>query len=244
MMDMHMEIDPPVKQEELKINEKDLYKAAETGDSSAFKELSREQLSKALSLRNEDGRSLLHVAASSGHPEVVKLLADIEESKSVVNCGDEEGWITLHSAVSFGNVEIVEALLSKGADVNLRNNGGRVALHYAAGKGWLKIAELLIAHGAKINSKDEVGCSPLHRAASTGNSELCELLIEEGAEVDAVDKAGQTALMYAVICHNKGKILFIMYQGGALEVTMRQHRYPQEDCYKNMKALKSNKYFQ
>lgn len=44
----------------------------------------------------------------------MKVLADAEESRSVVNSGDEEGWVPLHSAVSIGNAEIVEVLLSKG----------------------------------------------------------------------------------------------------------------------------------
>lgn len=61
-----MDIDPPSQ-----IEDKDLFKAAETGDSSAFKSLPPELLSKALALQNEDGRSVLHVAASSGHPEVI-----------------------------------------------------------------------------------------------------------------------------------------------------------------------------
>jgi 26S proteasome non-ATPase regulatory subunit 10 len=65
LMDMDMDIDPPSQ-----IKDKDLFKAAETGDSSTFKSLPPERLSKALSLQNDDGRSVLHVAASSGHPEV------------------------------------------------------------------------------------------------------------------------------------------------------------------------------
>lgn len=64
-----MEIDPP-KQAQLQIKDEDLFKAAEAGDFSIFKALSSEHLSKALSLQNDDGRSLLHVAVSSGHLEV------------------------------------------------------------------------------------------------------------------------------------------------------------------------------
>lgn len=52
------------------IKDEDLFKAAETGDSSAFAALAPHQLSQSLSLRNEDGRSLLHVAVSSGHADV------------------------------------------------------------------------------------------------------------------------------------------------------------------------------
>jgi 26S proteasome non-ATPase regulatory subunit 10 len=65
---MDMEIDPP--KPELQIKDDDLFKAAESGDASTFKSLSHHLLSKALSLRNEDARSLIHVAASSSQPEV------------------------------------------------------------------------------------------------------------------------------------------------------------------------------
>lgn len=55
------------------IKEKDLFNAAESGDASLFKSLPEEQLLKFLSLRNEDARSLLHVAVSSGQTEVLQL---------------------------------------------------------------------------------------------------------------------------------------------------------------------------
>lgn len=70
---MKMEVDSENKQEN-NIKEDDLFKAAEEGDSSVFEALSTETLSKALSLRNEDARSLLHVAASSGHSQVPLFL--------------------------------------------------------------------------------------------------------------------------------------------------------------------------
>lgn len=52
----------------------DLFRAAESDDSSVFKSLSEEQLSKASRLRNEDGRSLLHVAVSSSNTKVQLIL--------------------------------------------------------------------------------------------------------------------------------------------------------------------------
>ncbi|CAL9166559.1 unnamed protein product [Musa hybrid cultivar] len=205
-----------------------LFRAAEDGDASLFASLSREALDRARSLRNEDGRSLLHVAASFGRFEasphrcfancVVDVISAADPSINGVNSKDEEGWAPIHSAASIGNAEIVEILLSRGGDVNLINDGGRTSLHYAASKGWLKVAEVLISHGAKINKKDKVGCTPLHRAASTGKSELCELLIEEGADVDVVDKAGQTPIMHAVICQNQQVALLLLRHGADLDV--------------------------
>lgn len=220
-MEMEMEIDNPKANDKAnnnQIKDEDLFKAAENGDVSVFESLSDGQLLKSLSLRNEDARSLLHVAVSFAQAQVVKILSAAEPSVSGVNSTDEEGWAPLHSAASNGSVEIVEILLSRGADVNQKNDGGRTALHYAASKGRFKIAELLLSHGAKINAKDKVGCTPLHRAASTGNSEVSEFLIEEGAEVDDVDKAGQTPLMNAVICGNKEVALLLIRHGANVDV--------------------------
>lgn len=69
---MDMEVDPP-KPEQQQVKEGDLFKAAENGDAAIFRALSPENFSKSLSLRNEDGRSLLHVAVSSGHSQVFLL---------------------------------------------------------------------------------------------------------------------------------------------------------------------------
>lgn len=69
-----MEIDAPKQPESKQIRDEELFKAAEWGDSSLFMSLSPEQLAKSLNFRNEDGRSLLHVAASFGHSQVCSFL--------------------------------------------------------------------------------------------------------------------------------------------------------------------------
>jgi 26S proteasome non-ATPase regulatory subunit 10 len=60
-------------------SEKELFGAAESGDVSAFASLTAADLS----LRNEDGRSLVHVAATAGHAQVVKEdLSSLESNRS------------------------------------------------------------------------------------------------------------------------------------------------------------------
>ncbi|KAJ9549221.1 hypothetical protein OSB04_021764 [Centaurea solstitialis] len=216
-----MEIDPPNSSADqtVKINDDELFKAADAGDVSVFKSLSQPQLIRSLALRNEDGRSLLHVAVSSARLEVVKILSAFDQSVSGINSADEEGWAPLHSAASSGNVEIVKILLDRGADVNLKNDGGRTALHYAASKGWVKVAEVLLSNSAKINMKDKAcWMHPLAPCGKYRKSELCELLIEEGADIDAVDRAGQTPIMSAVICHNKEVALLLIRHGADIDV--------------------------
>ncbi|XP_048593058.1 26S proteasome non-ATPase regulatory subunit 10-like [Brassica napus] len=82
--------------------------------------------------------------------QIVKLLSSVDESKTVINSKDDEGWAPLHSAASIGKGELVEILLTRGADVNVKNNGGRTALYYAASKGWLEIAQLYFKSDERV----------------------------------------------------------------------------------------------
>ncbi|KAJ7570698.1 hypothetical protein O6H91_01G132100 [Diphasiastrum complanatum] len=152
--------DVQMKDEEEELSKDDLFKAAESGRVEVFETLSHRQLSRLCALRNEDDRTLLHVAAAAGHSSVVKLIAsNIDISKGGANESDEEGWTPLQSAVSSGHADVVTALLQSGADVQKSNKGGRTPLHYAASKGRIEIAHTLILHGAKVNQKDKVSLS-------------------------------------------------------------------------------------
>nr|VDD14569.1 unnamed protein product [Brassica oleracea] len=138
------------------MRDEELFKAAESGDSSVFMSLSPQQLAKSLSFRNED--------VSEKHYGLCccKFVSDLgftKEKKSDIKSYDE-GWAPLHSAASIGKAGLVEILLTRGlccnlsltfddgfvffvcVDVNVKNNGGRNALHYVASKGWLEIAQL------------------------------------------------------------------------------------------------------
>ncbi|XP_028061732.1 poly [ADP-ribose] polymerase tankyrase-like isoform X2 [Camellia sinensis] len=161
---MEMEIDPPKKLEvgAEAIKDDDFFNAAENGDSSFFEALSHDQLLKALSLRNEDCRSLLHVAASSAHPKVVKILSAADPSVTGINNADEEGWAPFQFAASSGNVEIVEILLS---------SSWMHPLHRAASTGNSELCELLIEEGAEVDAIDKAGQTPLISVVICENKE-------------------------------------------------------------------------
>ncbi|XP_040957898.1 serine/threonine-protein phosphatase 6 regulatory ankyrin repeat subunit C [Gossypium hirsutum] len=98
-----------------------------------------------------EARSLLHVAVSSSHPEVVKLLSAAAD-ESVVNGIDEEGWAPIHSAASIGNLEIMEILLSK-ADVTYCYF---LIYFFRRSK-----CELLIEEGAEVDATERARQTPL-----------------------------------------------------------------------------------
>jgi len=67
-------------------------------------------------------------------------------------------------------------LVSKGADVNAKDNGDRYCegytpLHYAAQNGHPELAKFLVSKGANVNAKDDGGDAPLDYAK--GMAEQC-----------------------------------------------------------------------
>ncbi|RZR94807.1 hypothetical protein BHM03_00023568, partial [Ensete ventricosum] len=190
-----------------------LFRAAEDGDASLFASLSREALDRARSLRNEDGRSLLHVAASFGRSEasphrcfancvtlivfvdldVVDVISAADPSINGVNGKDEEGWAPIHSAASIGNAEIVEILLSRGEFqlVLLSRLSFRpVCLRYRK-----LYAVLFVLAWLGWLKAAEVLIS--HGAKINKKDKVYTvalLLIRHGADLDVEDKEGYTAL--------------------------------------------------
>ena len=103
----------------------------------------------------------------------------------LIGCGGQ----SIHQDVIEGNVALVRRELSKGVDVNQKNDEGRTPLHLAAGIANKKIADLLIEKGANINSRDKRGLTPLDYAVE--GEEMSEAFSEidhavgnmEGVEV-------------------------------------------------------------
>lgn len=101
--------------------------------------------------------------------------------------------------------DCVEYLISKGAEVNLKDNEGKTALLWAASNS-LENAKILISNGAKVNEPANDGMTPFLQATlgvSSGKIpiEMCELLRKNGANINAELKRksalGWNALHYA-----------------------------------------------
>lgn len=212
------------------------WRAADAGDAAFFAALTEEQLERARELRDEDGRTALHVAAAGGHASAVEaLLRGSSNPPSHVNVCDEEGWTPLMSASSSGRLTVVHSLLQHGADAAAVNSGGRTALHYAASKGHVGILRQIVGgvgRGARaINQRDKVGATPLHRAAAANQPSACELLLEEGAAVDAADASGQTPAMAAALCAHEQVVLLLVRHGASIDKKDKEERTVLSLCF-------------
>ena len=139
---------------------------------------------------------------------------------------------SLLQAAADGNIEQVKSLLSKGADVNAKDDYGRTPLHCAAVKGHKNVVESLLAKGTNINVKDNAGRTPLHYAAGAGwiygviggDIGIAKSLLNKGANINATDKVGWTALHYATQVRNKAMVELLVERGADLNApTERGH---------------------
>lgn len=120
----------------------------------------------------------LHVAASMGSTECVKLLlshgADVR-----VQFGTSRS-TPLHLAAEEGSPECTKLLLEAGALPDVRNSRGQTAMHLAALAQSAETLDILIAAGATVNAEDDNGRTPLHAAVAKAvrGSELVRELIQ------------------------------------------------------------------
>jgi ankyrin len=144
---------------------------------------------------DQDGCTLLSLAAQHGHVDIARLLL---EKGADPNMHTENGFTPLHWAADNGKLELVNLLLERGASLNdAANQDSFTPLHLAVDQNYVEVSRLLLEKGADPNIAAENGTTPLHWAAYNGHIEQINLLIEKGANINVIDYAGWTPLHIA-----------------------------------------------
>jgi ankyrin repeat protein len=101
---------------------------------------------------------------------------------------------------------VMRALVTGGADLELRNKAGSTPLMVAAGLGQtqgpggvpesrlLDAVKVAVELGADLNAVNDVGQTAVHGAAAAGFNTIIQFLADSGATLDVKDKRGQTPL--------------------------------------------------
>ena len=88
-------------------------------------------------------------------------------------------------------------ILSRGVDVNARNQHGMTALMRAAHNGHERMVRALLEHGADPNITRNDKFTALALAAFFGHTETVRILIEHGAKTEIVTRSGTSPKMWA-----------------------------------------------
>lgn len=108
---------------------------------------------------NEEGASLLMLAAGAGHIEMVEMLI---KAGAKVDATDARGWTPLMKALfnyeqNRGFPDVVSALIEAGADIEHQVSYGTRPLMIAAGYGEASVVEVLLAAGVDTGAMNEGG---------------------------------------------------------------------------------------
>ena len=163
-------------------NEDPLVLAARTGDVAAISQAVKD--GKNLELLDNDGATLLGVAARAKQLEVVQLLM---EAGANLEALDRRGRSPLMAAVQTrqSSAEVAKALIAKGANVNIRDARiGVSPLSWAAGPfDNPEIVNALVAANADVNTVDTLGMTPLIWAIRFGGPSSVKTLVDAGADL-------------------------------------------------------------
>lgn len=154
-------------------------------------------------LKNKSEQSALFIAASYGHLECVKFLAELADVN--LNQTDISEQSLLFIASKNGRVSVVKYLIERKVALDLPNFKGRTPLSIAYNH--LEVVKLLVSFGANVDFPDEEGNCPLCFAID--KLDVFKFLVEcGGANFENANKVGMTPLLISIV---EGKLETLKY---------------------------------
>lgn len=155
--------------------------------------------------------------AVAGRTEFV--LGAIERQPEVLAAHSSDGWTVLHLACFFGHPEMAEALIDRGAEVDIRSTNAmqNTPLHAAVAGRQRECAKVLLEHKADVNARQQGGWTALHGAAQAGDRSMVELLIAHNADVKARAENNQSPLDLALMKGHQEIAALLEHLGATLQ---------------------------
>lgn len=138
-----------------------------------------------------------------------------EPGTTIINTRDvTTGESALHIVTQRRDLTWMTFLISKGANVNIRDAKGVTPLVIASNLGFIEGVELLVGKGARLDESNNAGETPLITAVHNRNIALMRVLLKAGANPDRTDNSGRSARDYALL-DGKNSILVNEIQANA-----------------------------
>ncbi|XP_058797625.1 serine/threonine-protein phosphatase 6 regulatory ankyrin repeat subunit B-like isoform X2 [Phymastichus coffea] len=143
---------------------------------------------------DEDGLSFLHIASAQNNIQIIARILTMEFNVNITYKGQSPifpnlccGSTALHFAVVNGCALAVEALMSCGADVNVRNALGLTPIHMIFLRESKEMGDIILTSPfMKEIIVNGIGLSHLHIACFCGNVNAVRHLLNIGADMSAI----------------------------------------------------------
>ena len=145
-----------------------------------------------LGATNDAGITALHLAASKGLDEHIKILLAAHAPAGV---RDTNGWTPLDAAIQAKQPNTIRLLLSDKSAETRTDRGISTPLHQAAADGRLAMLVMLMENATNLETRDELGLTPLQVAVMHGHLAAAAMLLDKGADVNVRDPNGNTLLL-------------------------------------------------
>jgi len=194
----------------------DMCQAAFAGRQSDLCHIVRE-LHVDVNIGDYDGRTAMHLAASEGKLNVVKVM--VEELKAECNPVDRWGGTPLDDAMRHKRDRVTTYLEEKGAHKGLMSssasqNAAAEMCKVAAEGDVEHLKRLVNMHCLDVNTRDYDCRTAMHLAASEGKLEVAKVMAEDfGANLNPVDRWGNTPLDDAIRQHHTNVQQYLQERG-------------------------------
>jgi ankyrin repeat protein len=163
---------------------------------------------------HSEGKTMLHLAASSGNFNIVEsIVSQAKRPTELINQADIAGMTPIINATISESTRIMSYLIGFKADVNARNRDGASAIHFAAGDGSVERLELLVNAGADVALVSNAG-SALHWACGKARADAVRFLVEKECPLDAQGSGGLPAIILAAASFSD-ECVSLLVQAGA-----------------------------
>lgn len=171
------------------------------------------------------------------NPDLKGPLPDCDRPSAPFSSGEEEPRkqprvITeldeeLIRAAGLNDLAEVKSLVTRGAEVNARDQADTTALTYAVRSGNRKVGDaevvrFLLANGANPNANPSCRLTPLMYAVERGDLQSIQALLDHGADPNAATAEGYTALMAAAVLGNADAVSLLLKNRADAQAQTRQ----------------------